>query len=168
MPVKRRTPKRRGRIALGAGLWELIFGPVAGAEAVFKTRRAMKEAWEASRDEVMGGFFGVSPGTRPWAWWEFDFTGEWPDEVPFVRQAEVIHRLKLGDAAELAEIEDKWRWSVAQIIERHLDDPKAARAKAVESMWVSPAYFDANVDAIAAEIRAARIRPAGSNGTAHQ
>lgn len=38
-------------------------------------REAVRSAWEAVRDEMLLAFVRESPGTRPWAWWEFDAPG---------------------------------------------------------------------------------------------
>lgn len=35
-------------------------------------RDAMREAWEALRDELLQEWIAEKPGSRPWAWWTFD------------------------------------------------------------------------------------------------
>lgn len=33
---------------------------------------AAREGWEQLRDEIMEAWIAERPGTRPWAWWEWD------------------------------------------------------------------------------------------------
>jgi hypothetical protein len=35
-------------------------------------REAVRSTWEILRDEILADWVRDRPGTRPWAWWEFD------------------------------------------------------------------------------------------------
>lgn len=79
MPVKRRVPKRRidqyGKahefyLLRGCWLWEPFpFGEHADMDLA-------RTCWDDIGPLLMAEWVGTRPGTRPWAWWQFDA----PDE----------------------------------------------------------------------------------------
>ena len=81
MPTTRRR-RSRGRIAPLAdeARHYLFTGQPADWEGcdpfveffVFPTRATQRTVWQTHRDELLPGWVSKSPGTRPWAWWEFD------------------------------------------------------------------------------------------------
>jgi hypothetical protein len=149
MPVKRRHSKRRGGKAFSlAGYWELLYGPLPEEEGrgVFQTREEMHEAWEVRRDEIMATEF--LPGFRPFCFWEFDYDGDWPDDVPMSRMEEIVYLQKLGNAEELAGIEERWRWNIECVLDRH--SGTEAREIAIDVMNVPPWFFDQHQSAQAA------------------
>lgn len=69
--IRRRRRRRRTDGLTKAERSQLLYGswwfqkePIPHEE-----RRAL---WEERRDELMGEWIQEEPGTRPWAWWEFD------------------------------------------------------------------------------------------------
>lgn len=73
MPRVRRRPKsRREGIEdkhvqyLLTGFWYVRPFPFADDEA------EQREVWNELRDELLPDWIAESPGTRPWAWWQFD------------------------------------------------------------------------------------------------
>ncbi|HIF01038.1 MAG TPA: hypothetical protein EYQ63_29525 [Fuerstia sp.] len=59
---------------------------------------AMKAAWKVLRSSVMEEHIHERPGTRPWAWWQFDAPEKRNDNET---ETEFLRRLSLLTAAEL-------------------------------------------------------------------
>ena len=79
MPTKRR-PKNRARTYDGKHIWDLLCGPGDGPRA--PSYETCRELWEGGgRTHIMGSYFDERPGSRPWAWWCFDFPEEAKREV---------------------------------------------------------------------------------------
>ena len=78
MPRVRRRPKRR-RIGYTKGQVEhLLSGYQSCGDDFGREVRgtldveAMREAWITLRDELLPQWIAENPGTRPYAWWQFD------------------------------------------------------------------------------------------------
>jgi hypothetical protein len=138
MPVKMRLAKRRSNELSVGGDYELCFGPRED-RPVFESYDEMREAWDQHRDALMNGTFGMRPGHRPWAFWEFDFDGEVPPEV--TTEAECVY-LYLAGAQEKREIEAIWMHNVAYTMFHHPNDLAAARKLAREWGTVPHWFFD--------------------------
>ena len=138
MPVKMRVAKRRSRKLPDGGEYDLCFGPVEG-RCVFASDSEMKEAWEQHRDALMNSTFGVRPGRRPWAFWEFDFDREIPPEV--TSQEEAVY-LYLADDREKREIEALWNHHIAYARLHNPNDLAAARKLACGWGTAPGWYFD--------------------------
>jgi len=75
MPRVRRIPKHRRGVG-HQHLFQLrvghdYFGDAFGNGDSFDEAFA-REAWEQYRDQILAEWITKRPGTRPWAWWEFD------------------------------------------------------------------------------------------------
>jgi hypothetical protein len=76
-------------------------------EGFHSDEEAKRQAWEASRAELLREWIGRHPGTRPWAWWAYDapeggrrrrLNGVHPFDCP-KRRAHVNKIAKQPDAA---------------------------------------------------------------------
>src|SRR5262249_49105146 len=76
MPTNRRRKPRQRRLSHRCPwLWEhLRTGDSFEVELgeVTITEDQLREAWEQLRERVLAEHIAEQPGTRPWAWWQWD------------------------------------------------------------------------------------------------
>jgi hypothetical protein len=78
MPTKRKRVSRLHQVTeVSPALWHYLrTGDYAGGpgclDLFFMDERAFGDAWQAVRDSLLGEWIPERPGTRPWAWWQFE------------------------------------------------------------------------------------------------
>jgi len=95
---------RQARGELGPGeKMELIYGPSPAMGSCFASREALRAAWTAVRDELLGR---ANPGRRPAAFYEFEWDGPRP---AYDVERSSLWRANVLTEAERAELEDAWK-----------------------------------------------------------
>jgi hypothetical protein len=88
------SPRGTARLCLEQYL-ELLLGPKDGGSA-FPSDEARLSSWQAHAEEIMQL---VEPGSRPWAWWEYERT---ESILPWESELAYLFRCNLLTAAERA------------------------------------------------------------------
>jgi len=97
-----RLRKARGELGPGEKM-ELIYGPSPAMGSCFASREALRAAWTAVRDELLGR---ANPGRRPAAFYEFEWDG--PRPAYDVERSTLWRAGKLSEA-ERAVLEHEWK-----------------------------------------------------------
>jgi hypothetical protein len=106
-PHREKQRQHRLRAITGEGLspaaWqELWLGP-CGTTSVFNSRQELESAWQWARERMMAS---LSPGRRPQAFYEFEYTGTRP---PYDTERSTLWRKGLLTVEERATLEREWR-----------------------------------------------------------
>ena len=92
---------RRGHVT-NAQWWELQLGPNPSG-SVFTSREELKSAWERAREKMMAS---LSPGRRPCAFYEFEWSGRRP---PYFEEQSTLWRLGKLTPEEQITLEHEWK-----------------------------------------------------------
>jgi hypothetical protein len=85
--------------------------------------------WSQHREDLLAGWIKSYPGTRPAAWWEFDY-GNFPEQSEEETDVEYLHRVGLIDAAEMQAIAAQAKELAHYNSVRHPQDRR--------SNWIQP------------------------------
>jgi hypothetical protein len=102
-----RLRKARGELGPGEKM-ELIYGPSPAMGSCFASREALRAAWTAVRDELLGR---ANPGRRPAAFYEFEFDGLRPQ---YGEERSTLWRMNLLSAEEKVALETEWKAAFAE------------------------------------------------------
>lgn len=111
MATKRRRRRQRRELTEGQ-FWELMLGPPApdreaftspypAKRSAFESPFLRRAAWNEHKAEIMEGH---NPGTRPWAWWEYE-VGKQPRAADSDVEAATLERLGKLEDWERAQLE---------------------------------------------------------------
>lgn len=104
--IRKKRPLTLGRLALRALLDGVCFFE-------FDDEEHRRQTWEKHRDAILAEWIELHPGTRPWAWWEYDRPDDLrrrihlPDELLTQFQDTQGVRLERDEAANPG----KWYWT---------------------------------------------------------
>ena len=103
MPTERVPLQRPRRGHVTSAQWqELWLGPNPSG-SVFTSREELKSAWERAREKMMAS---LSPGRRPCAFYEFEWSGRRP---PYFEEQSTLWRLGKLTPEEQITLEHEWK-----------------------------------------------------------